>query len=359
MRRVLHAFVAAFAVVGFAAPAKATNWVFCYVKGGKPDGGLTPALILTPISELPGDSVDMSRIRMAFFDALDERRATQEFPYVSYDVDCEGSYVRSSIDRKYAEFTSESPNAKRLNWSPPSGSLAPPAPREQIVIGGGNSSSDSGSEGQNEQPSAADVRAQKEREYQEKVAAYEAALAEQRRQVEAYEQAKRDIATRHQQSMADAQQALADYEQKMEEHRKQVADAERAQEAYRQALEQARAQEKRDEVVAFKEGVVLCERMSAESREWRCYGPLQTTIAALDSDSAKVPLGQACGSDRSIRELGVVSGYRAYGCGFGIHPTAHDYPGNIDVPARLGIGYVPGRVEFHCPKSKLAYCRSL
>lgn len=28
---------------------------------------------------------------------------------------------------------------------------------------------------------------------------------------------------------------------------------------------------------------------------------------------------------------------RAFGCGFGIHPTAKDYPGNIDVPDLLGV----------------------
>lgn len=358
IRRACHAFLAVIASAGFAAPASATNWVYCYVKAALPDGGLTPALIVTPISELPGDSVSMDRIRMAFFDVLDERRATSNFPYVSYAVECEGSYVRSSIDRKYSELRAESPDARQLDWSPPAGSLVRSPPREQIVIGPASPSTDSEGD-QPAGPTPAERRQQRELEYQAKVAAYEAALAEQRRQVQAYEQAKRDIAARHQQSVEEARTALSDYEQKMAVHRQQVAEAERAQEAYRQALEQARADEARDEVVAFKEGVVLCERMSAESRTWRCYGPLQTTFAELDTQSAKVPLGQACGSDRSIRELGTVSGYRAYGCGFGIHPTARDYPGNIDVPAQLGVSYVPGRVEFHCPKSKLAYCRSL
>jgi hypothetical protein len=52
----------------------------------------------------------------------------------------------------------------------------------------------------------------------------------------------------------------------------------------------------------------------------------------------------------------MVASYRVFGCGFGIHPTMRDYPGNNDVPAQLGV-FVDNRRIFYCPRSKEAYCR--
>ena len=122
-----------------------------------------------------------------------------------------------------------------------------------------------------------------------------------------------------------------------------------------QAQQQRQREEDRVRHVEFKEGVVLCQQRDS-SRQWRCQGPLQTTFVEFDTPAGDAALGQACGSGKSIRDLGVTSGYRAFGCGFGIHPIADDYPGNIDVPALLSV-YVNGRATFRCPTSTLAYCR--
>ena len=119
--------------------------------------------------------------------------------------------------------------------------------------------------------------------------------------------------------------------------------------------DQRKLEEERVRPVEFKEGVVLCQQRDS-SRQWRCQGPLQTTFVEFDTPAGDAALAQACGSGKSIRDLGVMGGYRAFGCGFGIHPTADDYPGNIDVPALLGV-YISGRATFRCPTSTLAYCR--
>lgn len=185
---------------------------------------------------------------------------------------------------------------------------------------------------------------------------YELAQAVHQARLAKLDREKAALEAKKEQQRAAARQVLSQHDQALARHREVVAASEREQAQYRARLAApARAP---DEKVEFKEGVVLCQKRPAPSKEWRCPGPLQVTYANLDNlAKARVPLGQACGSDRSIRDLGMVSGYRAFGCGFGIHPTARDYPGNTDVPAMLGVGYVPGRASFYCPRSKLAYCR--
>jgi hypothetical protein len=81
-------------------------------------------------------------------------------------------------------------------------------------------------------------------------------------------------------------------------------------------------------------------------------------VKTLDDPATRGNIGMACGSDRSLRDLGAVQGMRAFGCGFGIHPDPGmvSYPGNNDVPARYGI-YISGRGTFHCKRSVSAYCR--
>lgn len=156
---------------------------------------------------------------------------------------------------------------------------------------------------------------------------------------------------------ADAQAVLSQHDQALARHREVVAASDRQQAEYRAKLAAPPAKLPEGKI-AFREGVVLCQKRAAPSREWRCPGPLQVTYANLDDlGRAMVSLGEACGSSKTIRDLGMVSGYRAFGCGFGIHPTARDYPGNTDVPAQLGVSYIPGRGVYYCPRSKLAYCR--
>jgi hypothetical protein len=185
---------------------------------------------------------------------------------------------------------------------------------------------------------------------------YELAMAVHQAQLAANAKAKADLEAQKRRQREAAQQVLSQHDQAMAQHRQVVAASDREQAEYRAKLATP-APKAPEEKVEFKEGVVACEKRAAPSREWRCQGPLQVTYAVLDTDKARVPLGQACGSERSIRDLGMISGYRIFGCGFGIHPTARDYPGNTDVPAKLGLGYVPGRASFYCPRSKLAYCR--
>ncbi|WP_300974771.1 hypothetical protein [Sphingomonas sp. LHG3406-1] len=144
------------------------------------------------------------------------------------------------------------------------------------------------------------------------------------------------------------------------DRQRREADAAAAAEKRRQAeaARLAEVQRKREEEarpVAFKEGMVLCQQRP-NSTEWRCPGPLQVTYTKMDHPQTLNEIGMACGSRTGIREVGMVGPYRVFGCGFGIHPTARDYPGNNDVPAQLGV-FIDNRRTFYCPRSKLAYCR--
>ena len=152
-----------------------------------------------------------------------------------------------------------------------------------------------------------------------------------------------------------AEQLRQEREARAAEERR-VADAEAG--ARRQREEQARrdAEAARTRPVEWIEGVVLCEPR-ANSKQWRCMGPLQTNVLELDAPNTFAQLALACGGDSGIREIGPTGGYRAYGCGFGIHPTASNYPGNRDVPKDLGV-FVSDRRVFRCPPTKDAYCRT-
>ncbi len=157
------------------------------------------------------------------------------------------------------------------------------------------------------------------------------------------------------QEQARAQQLRQEREAREAEDRR-LAQAEV--DAERQRVEEARrvAEAERNRPVEWIEGVVLCEPR-ANSKQWRCHGPLQMNILELDAPNTIAQLALACGGDSGIREIGMTSGYRAYGCGFGIHPTARDYPGNRDVPKDMGV-YVSDRRVFHCPTTRDAYCRT-
>lgn len=157
------------------------------------------------------------------------------------------------------------------------------------------------------------------------------------------------------QEQARAEQLRQEREVRATEERR-VADAEAG--ARRQREEQARrdAEAARTRPVEWIEGVVLCEPR-ANSKQWRCMGPLQTNVLELDAPNTLAQLALACGGDSGIREIGSTGGYRAYGCGFGIHPTASNYPGNRDVPRDLGV-FVSDRRVFRCPPTRDAYCRT-
>lgn len=152
----------------------------------------------------------------------------------------------------------------------------------------------------------------------------------------------------------------AEAERRQREEAAQRERANRAMLARSQQLEEAlrrQEEEARNRPVAYREGITLCAPPKNGGKAWLCRGPLQNMSGVLDTQSGNVAVRQACGGN-NFRDLGMVAGYRAYGCGFGIHPTDREYPGNRDIPASLGVNHVPGRDIFYCnPTQKLAYCK--
>jgi hypothetical protein len=166
--------------------------------------------------------------------------------------------------------------------------------------------------------------------------------AEQRRQAQAQAEAE-----------ADERRAAAEAERQKREALAE-AEAERRRQAEQARLaELRRKEEEARRPVAFKEGVVVCEKK--RDNYYRCEGPLQITYSDLVTPAGLTSLREACGGGTS-RDLGMSGGFRVFGCGFGIHPTIRDYPGNRDVPAEYGL-YISGRGTFYCPRSTTAYCR--
>lgn len=232
---------------------------------------------------------------------------------------------------------------------------------------------------QNAMMHAREAQAQRER------AALEAQQAQaqtaQRRTAEAQSQARAQTRTQAASRQSDEQQQkaapqpaadrrMAEQAAAQKRAEQQRAKEEQAAEARRAAAQQERdrlAEQSRQEAAAreaertrlvdFPEAVVLCELTGPQAQfgNWRCVGPLQTTIAKLDTAKAAVPLDQACGGGKP-RELGVTGSYRAFGCGFGVrkgHLTLDD------IPTRLGVSFVPGRGMFRCPANTAERgCRS-
>lgn len=155
-------------------------------------------------------------------------------------------------------------------------------------------------------------------------------------------------------------QQEADAERRRREDAAQRERADQAMLARSRQLEEAlRRQEydARNRPVAYREGITLCAPPQNSGKAWLCRGPLQNVSGVLDTQSGNVAVRQACGGN-NFRDLGMVAGYRAYGCGYGIHPTARDYPGNRDIPASLGVNHIPDRGTFYCnPNEVLAYCK--
>ncbi|HEY0052630.1 MAG TPA: hypothetical protein VGB49_04380 [Caulobacteraceae bacterium] len=225
---------------------------------------------------------------------------------------------------------------------------------------------------QNREREAAAIRAQ-ENERARQVA--EAQFAQSREN-----DARRAAADRQGQARAEEERAAREAtqrrqaDQRAQEQARQETEAREAREAQAQREAQARAQAAEQQRLAaeqaraarlaeqtrlldFREGVVLCELSGPQAQfgNWRCTGPLQMTYAKLDSAEANFSLDQACGGG-AVRELGTVGSYRAFGCGFGVHPTN---PGALsNVPERFGVGFVPGRITFRCPANSPSTCTS-
>ena len=168
--------------------------------------------------------------------------------------------------------------------------------------------------------------------------------AEQRRQAE--ERAQQEAEERR--AAAEAERQKREAQAAAEAERRRQAEAARL-------AEQRRKEEEARRPVAFKEGIVVCTKQ--KENYYRCEGPLQVTYSDLVSANGRTNLGDACGTSRTPpRDMGMAGGFRIFGCGFGIHPTLRDYPGNRDVPAEYGL-YIADRATFYCPRSTSAYCR--
>ena len=163
----------------------------------------------------------------------------------------------------------------------------------------------------------------------------------------------RRVAEENARRQAEEQRQAAEAERQRREAQAQAEAARRRQAEEQRLAELRRKEEGARRPVAFKEGIVVCEKK--RENYYRCDGPLQVTYSDLVSPAGKTSLGEACGA-RTTRDMGMAGGYRIFGCGFGIHPTLRDYPGNRDVPAAYGL-YIADRATFYCPRSTDAYCR--
>lgn len=111
-----------------------------------------------------------------------------------------------------------------------------------------------------------------------------------------------------------------------------------------------RRKEAPNQPIEMKEGIALCQRDRGD--QWRCSGPFRIAYGSIGTGGTAV--AEACGAG-SVRDLGTVRGFRAFGCGFGLNPRSAA-PGNRDVPELFRID-IPRRAVFHCPRTILAYCR--
>lgn len=176
------------------------------------------------------------------------------------------------------------------------------------------------------------------------------------------EQAEADQQRREQQARAaeqrerQAQQAREEQERRDQEARQRREQAEREAEARRQEQERQRAaaEAERNRVIDFREAVVLCSLSDpqAQFNNWRCEGPLQMTYVNFEQANVAFHFDQM--SCANYRELPRAGPYRAFGCGYGLHPSN---PGaSRNVPEMLGV-FVDGRITFRCPRNISGVCR--
>lgn len=199
-------------------------------------------------------------------------------------------------------------------------------------------------------------------------AAFDARIAQITREAEQVHQARRAAEQERQQRIAMqaeqqrtaqvAQQNTA--RQQAEQMRQQEqarqeaarkAEIARQEQLKRQEQERRRAEEEaKNRPVPFKEGIALCEETSKE--RWTCYGPAATSREASLTGTTVNIVTSACGGD-DVRFLGTTGIYRAYGCGFGVHPSDT----KKDIPKRFGV-YVPGQAVFHCNPNLTSPCKT-
>lgn len=356
-------------------PASAKQYFFCYYWAG-PSYENRTTVALTKIMEADVERIDDYRLERAWADyAIPGYMSNSPMPGIrdasnsgqsGFQGGCLTSQRRAYLEEQIARFYQPTYRYDPVEWTAVPADIVPAVRASEgnvveIAVPSGAPIAKPAPDPARSRAQLVDTPSGKILMTPEKKAEYEAKLAQHKRQLAERERIIAEAAAKHAANKAAAEAKQAQHGQELAQHHETVAQmerdaaAKRAEWAMRAAGQDPKNEE--DELVEFKEGVVLCQQPSPSSRSFNCQGPLQNISTPLDEARTQIALGQACGSDRSIRDLGMVKGYRAFGCGFGIHPTARDYPGNADVPARLGIDFIPGRGSYFCPKSKLAYCR--
>lgn len=173
----------------------------------------------------------------------------------------------------------------------------------------------------------------------------------------ARQQAERDQAAeerrRQQRERQEREERLAREEQaqrEADERARQIEERRLAQEREREAERQrlAAAEAERNRPIEFREGVTLCSLSGpqAQFNNWTCEGPLQMNYVNFEKPNAAAMMAlTGCTNYRELSRAGV---YRAFGCGYGVHPTS---PGALrNVPEMLGV-FVDGRATFRCNRN--------
>lgn len=199
---------------------------------------------------------------------------------------------------------------------------------------------------------------------------YQRELAEHQRRLAEIEQIKLAAQSKLASDKAAAQQVIERHRQEVEVNRRQADRAKRQYEqelaAHQALVKQMRSKTDREALADWPEAVTVCE-LNAQSPQakfgnWRCEGPLQFDYAKLGNGGSVDPkalfnVSNACGGKvESVRDLGLVGGYRVFGCSFGMHPKGAQRLSN-DTAAKFGLGYVPGRITYRCP-TYVSYCRT-
>ena len=170
-----------------------------------------------------------------------------------------------------------------------------------------------------------------------------------RREAETARQRERDAELRRQEE-EERRQAAERERQAREEEQRREAEARRQD----QERQRAAAEAERTRVIDFREAVVLCSLTGpqAQFNNWTCEGPLQMTYINFERPNVAAQFNLI--SCSSYRELPRAGPYRAFGCGYGLHPTN---PGaSRNVPEMLGV-FVDGRITFRCPRNISGVCR--
>lgn len=171
-----------------------------------------------------------------------------------------------------------------------------------------------------------------------------AANANRERLVEA--QRRQDEADRLQQDAE--QRRAAEAERQRRGAQTQAAANEQRRQADAAAREQQRLLAERNAPVEWLESVTLCSKDDQQAKfgNWRCTGSLQMNYVNFEKPNWPAELNLTCGGPFNKRDLGMVNGYRAFGCGFGLPPSS-----NADIPRRFGVTYVPNRSTYRCMRS--------